>query len=142
MTNDLRERVRPVEWPKSGWYWHLHHDRLIEWTDDIDKRWDYVVREKCEEELEIRLRLMRPVIGPLPAKLDAARAKWNAARAKWNAAFAKLDAARAKWNAACDKLDAARAKWNADPAIIALHAVECPGCPWDGETIFPEAKHD
>jgi hypothetical protein len=24
------------------------------------------------------------------------------------------------------------------PAINALHAVECPDCPWDGETIFPK----
>jgi hypothetical protein len=104
--NDLRERVRPADWPKSGWYWHLHHDRLIEWTDDIDERWDYVVREKSEEELPIRLHLMAPVRGQLPAELSRARAELS--------------------------------KAVADPAIIALHAIECPGCPWNGATIFPD----
>jgi len=112
--DNLRERVRPAEWPKSGWYWHLHHDRLIEWTDDIDERWGYVVREKSAKELETRLRLMRPAIGPL---------------------LSELDAASAKWFAACAELDDG-------PSVIALHAIECPGCPWDGETIFPEAKHE
>jgi len=37
----------------------------------------------------------------------------------------------------------AYAEWvkaSAAPSVLKLHAKECPNCPWDGFTIFPEAK--
>jgi hypothetical protein len=131
--SDLRQSKRPTEWPKSGLYWHLHHDRLIEYTHDIDERWDYVCSEKSVQELPTRLRLMRPVRGDVPglaaADAAAARAEWNAASAEWDAAYAEWAKARAEWDTACaDHM----------PEILALHVVECPDCPWDGKTIFPE----
>jgi tetratricopeptide (TPR) repeat protein len=34
-----------------------------------------------------------------------------------------------------------RAREACQPEIEALHALECPGCPWDGRTIFPQ-RHE
>jgi hypothetical protein len=129
--------IRPIEWPKSGLYWHLHHDQLIEWTDDIDERWNYVVDNKPTDELETRLRWMRPVVGPLPAELGKASVELGKARAEWDKICAERDKA-------CVELGKARAEWDKAcvecwPAIEALHTAECPGCPWDGKTLFPEA---
>ena len=138
----LRDMQRPAGWPKSGWYWHLHHDVLVEFTHDIDERWDYVVRDKPERELPTRLRLMRPVAGKIPVALDKAcselakaRDELAKARAEWDKANAELAKARAEWDKARAEWDKARAEHM--PDILALHAVECPGCPWDGSTIFP-----
>lgn len=124
----LRDMKRPAGWPKSGWYWHLHHDVLVEFTHDIDERWDYVVREKSDHELPTRLRLMRPVAGKIPVALDKACAELDKASAEWYKASAE-------WAKACAEWDKAHAEHM--PDLLALHAVECPGCPWDGSTIFP-----
>ena len=150
--------TRPPEWPKSGMYWHLHHDVLMEYTHDIDERWDYVVKNKPADEVPTRLRLMRPVVGELPADVDKAYAEWDKANAEWCKANAELDKAYAECYKANAEWDKARAEWckayaecykaNAEldkaraanlPAILALHSIECPGCPWDGETIFPRS---
>jgi len=34
------------------------------------------------------------------------------------------------------------AKAYAAPSVLALHAKECPNCPWNGETIFPPAEQE
>src|SRR3990170_2423495 len=97
-------------------YWHIHHkDFLLEWID-------FIQAEKPKHEVEIRLRLLKPVQGALPPKLvkaGDARGKAEDANAKdWDA-----------YGKAYDKYL---------PQIEALHALECPDCPWDGFTIFPE----
>ena len=92
----------------SPLYWHIHHDILLEpLTEPIENRIQFIKVNKPKNEVETRLRLMKPVRGKLP-KLDKARAEWDKARA--------------------------------DPKVLALHAKECPDCPWDGRTIFPEAR--
>ena len=142
-----------------GYAWHIHHDRLIEQlTEPIKDRIAYIKASKPPAEHELRLRLLKEVRGTLPADFVALRAKGDALRAKgkalWDkgdALWAKGDALRAKGDALWDKGDALRAKGdalrakgdalrakgNALPSILALHAQECPDCPWDGQTIFP-----
>jgi hypothetical protein len=80
-------------------------------------------------------------------KANAARHKANAARHKANAARQKADAAWERANTVYNKADAARhkalTKFNTilqahHTQILALHAQECPNCPWNGKTIFPE----
>src|SRR3972149_6661090 len=167
-------------------YWHIHHkDFLLEWSDDIQERIDFIQAEKPKHEAEIRLRLLKPVQGALPPKLvkaGDARDKAHAANAKarpalgkdWDAldkaeaayvkagdayvkaraafgkawdAFVKASVAYAKAGAAFVKAKAAFVKAKAAynkaydeclPQIEALHALECPDCPWNGTTIFPE----
>ena len=108
----------------TEYYWHVHHTVLCEpLTEPIENRIAYIKASKREAEIETRLRLMAPVRGKLPA-----------AYAKARAAYAKAGAAYDKVRAAYDKARAA-----ALPEIEALHALECPNCPWDAaqQTIFP-----
>src|SRR3989304_4644257 len=160
-------------------YWHIHHkDFLLEWSDDIQERIDFIQAEKPKHEVEIRLRLLKPVQGALPPKLvkagdardkaydanakardayDKARdayvkagdahVKAGAAFGKAWDAFVKASVAYAKAGDAFVKAKAAFVKAKAAynkaydeclPQIEALHALECPDCPWNGTTIFPE----
>ena len=119
--------------------WHVHHDVLIEpLTEPIEVRQEYIRRYKPEHEIETRLRLLKPAVGPLPAAY--AKKAWAAYDKKARAAYAKK-----AWAAYDKKAWAAYEKaWAAyAPEIEALHAIECPDCPWDGSSIFPteqEAK--
>ncbi len=144
------------------WYWHIHHEVLCEpLTEPLQNRLDYIATEKPEGERETRLRLIAPVTHPLPANFvkawaayDKARAAYDKARAAYDKAWAAYDKARAVYDkawAAYDKAwaayDKARAAYDkaraaAQPALEALHAIDCPAavagtCPWNGETIFP-----
>src|SRR3990170_2769682 len=145
-------------------FWHIHHEVLLEWSDDIQERIDFIQAEKPKHEVEIRLRLLKPVQGALPPKLvkagdardkaydanakardayDKARdayVKAGDARDKAKAAYAKAGDAFVKAKAAFVKAKAAYNKAYDEclPQIEALHALECPDCPWNGTTIFPE----
>src|SRR3989304_3377958 len=132
-------------------YWHIHHkDFLLEWSDDIQERIDFIQAEKPKHGVEVRLRLLKPVQGALPPKLvkaGDARGKAEDANAKAWDAYVKARDAYVKAGAAPDQAwDAFGKDWDAYrkaydkylPQIEALHALECPDCPWDGFTIFPE----
>jgi len=121
-------------------FWHVHHDILLEpLTKPIKNRIKYIKENKPEEEVELRLKLLKPVKGKLPDKFIKAleaRVKAGEARVKAWEAYVKT------WKA-FDKAWEARVKaWEAydkageDPKIIALHKKECPDCPWDGKSIF------
>lgn len=95
--------------------WHIHHAILLEpLTKPIEKRIEYIKAEKPAGEIDLRLRLLKPVVGQLPAAVVEA---WAACDQAWAARDHALQANQA--------------------AINALHAKECPDCPWDGKTIFP-----
>jgi tetratricopeptide (TPR) repeat protein len=144
--------------------WHIHHDQLVEpLTEPISKRRAYIKEYKPKHERPTRLRLLKVVRGKLPqpvltagAAYDKAWAAYDKAWAAYHKAWAAYDKARAAYDkawAACDKAGTACDKAGAAydkalaacdkagaayaPAIEALHAQECPNCPWDGRTIFP-----
>lgn len=157
-------RTRPSEYPKSGWYWHAHHEVLCEYVWDVDERWNYIVANKPEEEIGTRLRWFRPVAGEIPARLARARvecdrawSEYNKARAEYDKegseryrAWSEYDKARSACDKAWDECSMAltecsmalteydKALAEALPEMEALHAIECPGCPWDGRTLFPK----
>ena len=56
---------------KTGLYWHLHHDRLVEWCTDYDERVAYIKVRKPAHEQESRLRLFRLVRAVPPALVKA-----------------------------------------------------------------------
>ena len=132
-------------------FWHIHHNTLFEWTyEPIERRIEYIQAYKPEHEQATRLRLLKPVRGKLPDTLIQAEAVHGQARAAYNqtrAAFAQaesyvtaqagvvLDQAWATYGQAKAAYD--QACQTCLPAIEALHAQECPECPWDGRTIFP-----
>ena len=122
-------------------YWHIHHEVLLEWTDDIQERIGYIKAEKPEHEVSERLRWMTPVRGALPRELakagDAYYKAW-AAYYKATAAYYKASDAYVKAGDTYDKAWAAYYK-----EIEALHAKEHPDCPWTlggQHTIFPVAQ--
>jgi hypothetical protein len=150
------------------WHLH-HDKLLEPLIEPFEVRVAYIKTDKPKVEIETRLRLMKPVRGHLPildkahAEWVKANAEWVRAYAEWDKAHAELDKAYAEWDKAYAKwgktyaewdkaraeLDKAHAEWvkadaewvkaYADPSVLALHANECPDCPWDGKTIFPEA---
>ena len=142
--------------------WHGHHDTLCEFLD-LQERIEVIRREKSDEEIPLRLRLMRPVRHPerLPSewrvaelkreeayqkleeayqkrreadlKLEEADLKWKEAVQKWKEAVQKRQEADLKWE---------EAYWKHLTEIEALHKVDCQAaiegtCPWNGATIFP-----
>ncbi|MBU3953686.1 MAG: hypothetical protein KJ658_16235, partial [Proteobacteria bacterium] len=77
---------------KLGLAIHCHHDILIEFCYDYDKRVKVIKRGKPEDEHEIRLRLFKlllpEAIAALPEKLKKADAELKKADAEWNKADA------------------------------------------------------
>ena len=117
----------------AGFYWHPHHNKVVEWCWDYDERRRYIENEKPEEERALRLRLFRPATGLPHAVVKAGRVYDKALRVYEKAwqAYDKAGRAQQKlWRALEDELQ------KAESEILALHAEQCPDCPWDGETIF------
>ena len=123
----------------QGFYWHLHHDKLIEWCYDYQERVD-AINQKPKNEIETRLRLFKPVKGKLPKKLNEAEKKWVEAEKKWVEARKKWVEARKKryeawnkWVEAREKLGEASKKYL--PELELLHKKEC-GCKeWNGKEL-------
>jgi len=146
----------------KGFCWHVHHDKLLEWCFDYDKRADFIRRHKPKDEIPIRLEWMLFVKGKLPADLckagqefDAANDKSDVARRKHAAleerclqGRKKYVVALHKWMAAIKKRDVVDDKLTAllrlhKKRIEALHKKECPNCPWDGRRlVFEKVKND
>ena len=128
----------------TDFYWHIHHTFLVEpLTEPIKNRIGFIKENKAKKEIATRLRLMKPVKGKLPAKFVKAGAAYNKAGATYDKAGAAYDKAWATyvkaWAAHVKAWAAYNKVWAAcKPQIEKLHAKECPDCPWDGKTIFPE----
>ena len=108
---------------KQGFYWHVHHDVLVEYCYDYDERRRYIANQKPEAERELRLRLFQKVRGNLPKAYVEA----------WKAYDDSFTARAEAWKALDEACKACVSE------IETLHALECPDCPWDGKTIFPVA---
>ena len=141
--------------PVMGFYWHVHHHELIEYCYDLRKRVEHIKTQKPEGEQKLRLQLLHPVRGKLPeAVVEAGQAlgeayrAWYKAKKVWGEAKkAQGEAYRAR-NEADRVWDEKRRAWHEayrgwtsvfaehHEEIKALHAIECPDCPWDGESIF------
>ena len=108
----------------SGWCWHVFHDELFRYNTNWNDRLDTIVKYKALEEQPIRERLMHWMECKLPkAVLDA-----------WNPLFIS--------GGTYSYIDYNKAIEEHREEILALHAKECPDCPWDEEqqTIFPVKK--
>ena len=127
-------------------YWHIHHDRLAEFAlGPVEERIAWIKSDKPVDEIETRLRLIRPVqrkmSGPaFKAYLVYIHSVMVRAEAKINRdttpngqrLFSKAHKA---CNRALDKFRIYEGAFNKELEI--LHKLECPNCPWNGETIFP-----
>ena len=135
----------------AKFYWHVQLDCLVEpLIELIENQIAFIRKNKPKSEIETRLRLMKPVRGQLPilvVKAGAACEKVWAAYEKARAAYERA-ASEKMWVASRKAIVAYRKKWatcekmitDNMPAIEALHRKECPNCPWDGKTIFPNKE--
>ena len=46
----------------KGWFWHVHHAILLEWSDDITERIEFIQKYKLAHEIPQRLKLLKPVV--------------------------------------------------------------------------------
>src|ERR1039458_2273611 len=52
---------------QTDYYWHIHHETLYEWiTEPIRARINYIKENKPKDEITLRLKLMKPVLGDIP----------------------------------------------------------------------------
>ena len=140
--------------------WHGHHENKcpMEYLlEGIKARRQDILAYKSHEEWRLRLRLLQEVQGTVPdailqgvAACDRAQADVaQAATTLADCVLAQTQDARDQAYAACTQAIAVRNQAYAAfrqtlvdnlPAILELHAQECPDCPWDGQTIFPVKK--
>ena len=135
---------------QRGFYWHVHHGKLIEFCYGYEERASFIRTDKPAHEQETRFHLFKPVKGSLPQEVietgqayDKAGQAYDIASQAYDKAWQARDiASQARYKAwqVCEKAWRAwdKALNNNMPAIIALHEKECPNCPWNGETIFPK----
>lgn len=134
---------------KPGFYWHVHHKRLVEWCYDYYERVRHIRTQKDSRERPLRLRLLRPVQNMPKSILRAHRALIRADQAHdrandrfWRISSPQreraLDRAKERLSKAEKVFELA---FNVDKRVIErLHKNQCPNCPWDGDTIFPKPK--
>ena len=136
---------------KSGLSIHCHHNTLLDYCYNFEKRVKAIKDTKPQNEQEIRLRLFKllpqKAVDELPIRLLKAYAEWDKAYAEWDKADAEWDKADAEWVKADAEWVKANAEWvkanaewvKADRDI--WHAKWC-GCKeWNGmEIIFPNQR--
>src|SRR3990167_4801535 len=116
-------------------YWHIHHDVLCEpLTEPIENLIKSIKENKPKEEVELRLRLLKPIKSELLKEFVEA---WAEARDKSRKARDKAcnawDEADKAWKEADEVWDKANEAYTTE--IEALHKLECPDCNWDGISI-------
>lgn len=147
-------------------YWHIHHDVLAEFAEEsIEERVAYIKDRKPANEIETRLRLMRPVqhelSGPVfgefleaAISLQDSQAAAEKARAEHYTILERIRRlyGRGSLDKAAKLLDLACTRYQGNKLALrygypnesprrefeALHRLECPGCSWNGSTIFPD----
>lgn len=52
---------------QTDYWWHIHHEQLYEYlTEPIRARINYIKENKPKDEIELRLKLLKPVLGKIP----------------------------------------------------------------------------
>ena len=141
---------------KTKFYWHIHHDILLEpLTEPLKNRIKFIKENKPEDEIELRLKLLKPVKGKLLDEvIKVGEAYYKAqetsdkAREARDKAWEVYDKARKAYYKAREAYiktgevyvkareiyDKTLKKYSKE--INILHKKECPNCPWNGKTIF------
>ena len=141
---------------KIKFYWHIHHDILLEpLTEPLKNRIEYIKNNKSKSEIELRLKLLKPVKGKLPDEVikagevyykaqETSGKVWEAYYKTWKASDKSWEASVKAWEVYAkvwETRDEARRTYDKtlkkySKEINILHKKECPNCPWNGKTIF------
>ena len=110
---------------RKGWFTHVHHrDLIIEWSANIEGRFEFIRTAKAADERELRAALITRVPDRLiPLEVRKAGAAYTKAGAACTKAWAAYDKAWAAYN------------WEAVYAKVKLA-----NSPWDGRTIFSRGR--
>ena len=139
----------------AGMFWHVHHNKLVEYCYDYKKRVAYIKNNKPPNEVSLRLKLFKPVKGKLPAKFteackacDEVNKVYGEARKAYHVAckaYCEAYNAYCETRKACDEANKAYCEaYNAcneackayELDLIKLHAKEG-GCKeWNGEEVI------
>ena len=129
---------------KGSYYWHVYSDVLLGWYNNYDEEVDYIRNRRSLNEQLVHLRLFKPVKGRLPNEVIETGQAYGKAEQAYNdrarqASYKTWQAYdRARWKAWYEAWKAYENTLNDNKAAIEkLHSIECPNCPWDGNTIFP-----
>lgn len=152
----LSDYIKKKErWDGMKNYWHIHHDVLMELSNNIRKRRADIKYNKPYNEIAIRLKLLRPVKGKLPKiYLKAEKAYINAQKTS-TATYKiylkstqtndtiinnanKISFFKALKNLQNKKYNLNKTRKIYNDKIEALHKKECPKCAWNGHTMFPK----
>ena len=128
---------------KLKWYWHIHHDILLEaLTGPLKNRIKYIKNIKPKDEIELRLKLIKPVKGKIPSEVVKACDKYDEARDRYNKTRDGYDKTQDGYYEAQDRYNKALEKRSKtlekhQPYLKKLHKKEC-GCGygWTKKTIF------
>ena len=119
--------------PEAQFAWCCHHEVELEaLKQSAENRIAYIMAKKPEEERVVRLDNFRPVLSPIPAEWDKARAELAKAYAEWDKACAEWDKAYAELDKAYAELAKACAEWDKTEA----HKADVPHHTWNGKNIF------
>ena len=111
--------------------WHIHDRTLVEpLTAPMETRIQYILENKPAWEIPTRVRVLKVVQGSLPKEVRRVGERFVQAFSEGRGYGIVLNAEMAYHRTL--------AKHQAE--VEALHTQECPDCPWDGETIFPQKK--
>jgi uncharacterized protein YjbI with pentapeptide repeats len=69
---DLRDAnltgVKNLDSDKTDFWWHVHHEILVEQLNEpLRARINYIKKNKPKDEVELRLKLLTPVLGIIPS---------------------------------------------------------------------------
>ena len=120
--------------PNSGLAHLCHHDMHWEYCYDFDARVKYIQKYKPADEVPIRLKWFKLIPDDMVPGRDSP--EWDAYE-KARDAYKKVGDAYVKARDDCERA------WNAyldkyASKLDRLHDTLFPGCPWNGETMFPE----
>ena len=131
---------------RKGWFTHVHHSGpAIEWSDNIEERFEFIRASKAADEQELRAALIIRVPDRLiPLEVRKAQAAYNKARAAYNKARVAYHKAQAAYNKAWAAYNKAWvAYYTAQAAYdweVIYAQVKLANSPWDGRTIFSRGK--
>jgi len=131
---------------RKGWFTHVHHSGpAIEWSDNIEERFEFIRASKAADEQELRAALIIRVPDRLiPLEVRKAQAAYNKARAAYNKARVAYHKAQAAYNKAWAAYNKAWVAYYTAQAAYdweAIYAqVKLANSPWDGRTIFSRGK--
>ena len=120
MINKLYPGKENYTGPQKGYFTLLHHaETLIEWSDNVTERIDYIKKEKSVLEVPIRLRHIVYVpmkmvphwVRKADAEWQKAYAEWQWASDEWRKADAQAEKAHAEAGKAYTELRKADAEW-------------------------------